>query len=83
MKKSVIIAAATAFAAAGAFVSLANAQTPASPTFGDNSLACKGINACKGQSACKSASNACKGQGWLPSTSRLDCQGQGGSPTNF
>ena len=89
MKKSIVMAAATVFAAGTLAASIASAQTPSSPSFGDTSLACKGINACKGQSACKSAANACKGQnGWQgqvcsAAMSRLECQAAGGSTTSF
>jgi hypothetical protein len=85
MKTSLIIAAASAFSAATFVVSIASAQTPASPSFGVNGLSCKGVNACKGQSACKSATNACKGQnsckgkGWKPVDSTLTCQAEGGT----
>jgi hypothetical protein len=78
MKKSFVIAAASAFVAAGAFVAVANAQTPYSPSFGQTGLACKGANACKGQSACKGGNhsckglNACKGQGFSEMT-KGDC----------
>ena len=85
MKKSFVVAA--SLFAAGSFVALAaSAQTPSSPSFGQNSTDCKGINACKGQSACKSATNACKGQnsckgrGWVQGIATLDCQAQGGTP---
>ena len=93
MKKFAI--AASVFAAGTLVAAAAVAQTPmsgsgaGSPTFGNSSLSCKGINACKGQSACKSATNACKGQnacngqGWLDAKSRLDCQGAGGTPAQF
>ncbi len=87
MTKSLVVAAASIFAAGA--VATASAQTPGSPSFGDTSLACKGINACKGQSACKSSANACKGQnackgkGWVVAKSRLECQAAGGSPTSF
>jgi hypothetical protein len=89
MKKSFVMAAATVFAAGTLVASIASAQTPNSPSFGDTSLACKGINACKGQSACKSGANsckgqnACKGQGWVAAKSRLDCQAAGGSSVGF
>ena len=83
MRKSFVVAASVF--AAGAFVaSVASAQTPASPSFGQNKTDCKGINACKGQSACKSTTNACKGQnackgkGWVQGVSSLSCQAQGG-----
>lgn len=85
MNKTLLIAAASAFAAGTVFVSAANAQTPASPSFGQNSTDCKGVNACKGQSACKSATNACKGQnsckgkGWVKGVSTLTCQAEGGT----
>ena len=89
MKKSFVMAAATVFAAGTMVASIASAQTPSSPSYGNDSLACKGINACKGQSACKSGANACKGhnackgQGWASAKSRLDCQAAGGAPTSF
>lgn len=85
MKKSFIVAAATVFAAGTLAVSMANAQTVVSPSFGQNKTDCKGINACKGQSACKSATNACKGQnackgkGWVQNTATLSCLAQGGA----
>ena len=88
MNKLLIASAASVFAA-GVLISVASAQTPSSPTFGANSLACKGINACKGQSACKSATNACKGQnackgkGWAMAKSKLECTAAGGSPASF
>jgi hypothetical protein len=84
MKKSFAVAAASAFAAGMFIVSTATAQTPSSPSFGQNSTDCKGVNACKGQSSCKSASNACKGQnackgkGWVQGVSTLTCQAEGG-----
>jgi hypothetical protein len=84
MRKSFVVAAATIFAAGTLAASIASAQTPVSPSFGQNKTDCKGINACKGQSACKSATNACKGQnackgkGWLQNTASLACQAQGG-----
>ncbi len=85
MKTSLIAAAASAFAAGALVASVASATTPMSPSFGQNSLACKGINSCKGQSACKSVTNSCKGQnsckgkGWLPAQSSLACRAEGGS----
>jgi hypothetical protein len=84
MKKSFAVAAASAFAAGMFTISAATAQTPSSPSFGQNSTDCKGVNACKGQSACKSANNACKGQnsckgkGWVKGVSTLTCQAEGG-----
>jgi hypothetical protein len=84
MKKSFVMAAASVFAAGTMVASIASAQTPNSPSFGGDSLACKGVNACKGQSSCKSASNACKGQnackgkGWVQGVSTLTCQAEGG-----
>ena len=79
MQTKTIIATAAAMFAASAFT-VANAQTPASPTgHGIASKDCKGVNACKGQSACKSSANACKGQnsckgkGWLPVSSAMEC----------
>jgi hypothetical protein len=86
MKKSLILAAASTFAAATLVASVVSAQTPQSPSFGNSSTDCKGINACKGQSACKSASNACKGQnackgrGWVQGVSTLSCRAQSGIP---
>jgi hypothetical protein len=83
--KTIVATAAAMFAVATA----AQAQTAASPSFGNTSLACKGINACKGQSACKSGANACKGmnackgQGWVEARSRLACQGAGGASVGF
>jgi hypothetical protein len=85
MKKSLVMAAASAFAAGTLVASAVSAQT-AGPTFGGNSTDCKGINACKGQSACKSSTNSCKGQnackgkGWVLGVSSLDCLARGGSP---
>jgi hypothetical protein len=70
MKKSFVMAAATVFAAGTLVASVASAQTPQSPAFGNDSLACKGIN-------------ACKGQGWVQAKSRLDCQAAGGSNASF
>jgi hypothetical protein len=84
MKRSLVVAA-SVFAAGAFAASVATAQTPSSPSFGQNKTDCKGINACKGQSACKSASNACKGQnackgkGWVQNVSTLSCLAQGGS----
>jgi hypothetical protein len=84
MNKSLFVAAASAFAAGTLIASIAGAQTPQSPSFGQNSTDCKGVNACKGQSACKSATNACKGQnsckgkGWVQGLSTLTCQAEGG-----
>jgi len=84
MRKSFAVAAASAFAASMFIVSTATAQTPLSPSFGQNSTDCKGVNACKGQSACKSASNACKGQNACKGTSfteakdAADCTTKGG-----
>ena len=69
MKKSFAVAAASAFAASMFIVSTAIAQTPLSPSFGQNSTDCKGVNACKGQSACKGGNHSCKGQN--------ACKGQG------
>ena len=86
MKKSLIVAAASVFAAGTLAASIAGAQTPSSPSFGNSSTDCKGVNACKGQSACKSANNACKGQnacrgqGWVSGVSTLDCRAQNGTP---
>jgi len=88
MRKSFVVAA--SMFAAGTFVAgVASAQTPNSPTFGNTSLACKGINACKGQSACKSGTNACKGQndckgkGWVEARSKIECIASGGASTPF
>jgi len=84
MRKSLLVAAASAFAAGTFVASAATAQTSSSPSFGQNSTDCKGVNACKGQSACKSATNACKGQnsckgkGWVQGISTLTCQAEGG-----
>ena len=84
MKKSLLVAAATVFAAGTLVASMVSAQTPSSPSFGQNNTDCKGVNACKGQSACKSATNACKGQnackgkGWVQGLSTLTCQAEGG-----
>jgi hypothetical protein len=84
MKKSFVVAA-SLFAAGTFAAAVANAQSPNSPSFGQNKTDCKGINACKGQSACKSASNACKGQndckgkGWVQNVASLSCLAQGGS----
>lgn len=84
MKKSLMAAAASAFAAGTLIASVVSAQTSNSPSFGQNKTDCKGINACKGQSACKSESNACKGQnackgkGWVQGVSSLACAAQGG-----
>ena len=64
MKKSFVMAAATVFAAGTMVASIASAQTPVSPSFGSDSL-------------------ACKGQGWVSSKSRLECQAAGGAPTGF
>jgi hypothetical protein len=78
MTKSLMAAVASAFAAGTLIASAVSAQTSGSPTFGDTSLACKGINACKGQSASKSATNACEGQnackdqGWVEARSKLE-----------
>ena len=69
MKKSFVMAAATVFAAGTMVASIASAQTPVSPSFGNDSLACKGVNACKGTSDCKTAKNDCKGMN--------DCKGHG------
>jgi hypothetical protein len=77
MTKSLMAAVASAFTAGTLIASAVSAQTSGSPTFGDTSLACKGINACKGQGACKSATNACKGQGWVEAKSKLECQAAG------
>lgn len=85
MSKSLIVAAASAFAAGTLIASVVNAQTPSSPSFGQNNTDCKGVNACKGQSACKSADNACKGQnackgkGWVKGISSLECSARGGT----
>ena len=66
MQTKTIIATAAAMFAASAFT-VANAQTPVSPTgHGIASKDCKGVNACKGQ-------NACKGKGWLPVNSQIEC----------
>ena len=85
MTKRTIIATAVSIFAAGTFVaSAATAQTSSSPSFGQNSTDCKGVNACKGQSACKGATNsckgqnACKGQGWSESGTSLECTAKGG-----
>ncbi len=84
MRKSLIVAAASAFAAGTLVAAIASAQTPNSPSFGHDSKSCKGINACKGQGSCKSATNACKGQnsckgkGWVETSSVLACQAAGG-----
>ena len=52
-------------AAAAALILAAGAAT-----YGNSAQAaevqCSGINVCKGTIACKTASNACKGQGWVP-----------------
>jgi hypothetical protein len=85
MTKPMIIAAASVFAAGTLVASLGFAQTPSSPSFGQNNTDCKGVNACKGQSACKSSANACKGQnackgkGWVQGLSSLECAARGGS----
>jgi hypothetical protein len=84
MTKSMVIAAASIFAAGTLAASIGFAQTPQSPSFGKNNTDCKGVNACKGQSSCKSASNACKGQnsckgkGWVKGLSSLECAARGG-----
>jgi hypothetical protein len=86
MKKSLILAAASAFAAGTLVASVVSAQTPYSPSFGNSSTDCKGVNACKGQSACKSSTNACKGQnsckgqGWVQGITSLACRAQNGTP---
>ncbi len=86
MKKSLVMAAASAFAAGTLIASVVSAQTSSSPSFGSSSTDCKGVNACKGQSACKSSTNsckgqnACKGQGWVQGISSLECRAQGGTP---
>ncbi len=67
-KRTLIIAAASAFAAA----------TFATSAFADG-VKCGGANACKGQSACKSGAsackgqNACKGQGFVVTGNSLEC----------
>ena len=72
-KRTLVIAAASAFAAA----------TFATTAFADG-VKCGGTNACKGQSACKSAANsckgqnACKGQGWSETSNTQDCAAKGG-----
>jgi hypothetical protein len=72
-KRTIIIAAASIFAAGG-LVTAAHAE----------GVKCSGANACKGQSACKGASsackgqNACKGQGWSEAASAADCTSKGG-----
>ena len=72
MQNKLIIATAAALFAAGAFA--ANAQTSSSSSgSGMATKDCKGVNACKGQSACKSATNACKGQGWVSVGSAIEC----------
>jgi uncharacterized membrane protein len=78
MKKSFIVAA-SVFAAGTLTVAQAEAQA---------TNHCFGVNACKGQSACKSGANsckgqnACKGQGWVQTKTVLECQAQGGRPSN-
>lgn len=67
MKKSLILAAASTFAAATLVASMAGAQTPNSPSFGNSSTDCKGVN-------------ACKGQGWVRGINTLDCRAQNGTP---
>ena len=42
MKRSLVVAAATVFAAGTLVASVADARAPNSPTYGDTSLACKG-----------------------------------------
>lgn len=39
---------------------------------------CYGVNACKGHTACATASNKCKGMGWMP-MSASDCAAKGGT----
>lgn len=70
-KKSTIIGAALAIAAAGI------TAVPTIATAGEaKNVHCFGVNKCKGHNDCKSASNACKGMG--------SCKGQGfvGMPSN-
>jgi hypothetical protein len=73
-KRSLVIVAASVFAATTTFATAA---------FADG-VKCGGTNACKGQSACKSATNsckgqnACKGQGWTESGTSLECGAKGG-----
>jgi hypothetical protein len=77
MKKSLVAAAASVFAAGTLAVGYAEAQT---------TNHCAGVNACKGQSACKGANNeckgqnACKGQGWIQTGTTLECTAIGGKP---
>ena len=72
-KRTLVIAAASAFAAA-MFATTASAD----------GVKCSGVNACKGQSACKSAANsckgqnACKGQGWSETSTSAECGQKGG-----
>jgi hypothetical protein len=79
MQTKTILATAAAVFAASAFT-VANAQTPSSPSgAGMTSKDCKGVNACKGQSECKSATNSCKGQnackgkGWVSVKTAVEC----------
>ena len=67
MKKSLIGVAATVFAAGTLAASIAGAQTPNSPSFGNSSTDCKGVN-------------ACKGQGWVSGINSLACRAQNGTP---
>ena len=84
MSRSLVVTAASAFAAGMFLTSIGSAQTSSSPFFGQNPTDCWGVNACKGQSACKSTRNACKGQnsckgkGWVQGLTSLECTVQGG-----
>ena len=67
VNRRLLVTAASVFAAS-TFVSVAQAAP----------VHCTGTNACKGQSACKSASNACKGQGFTEAKDAADCTAKGG-----
>jgi hypothetical protein len=71
MSKSLVVAAASAFAAGTLVASVVSAQTLQSPSFGQNSTDWFGVNACKGQSACRR-------QGWVRGLSSHTCQAEGG-----
>jgi hypothetical protein len=85
--KSLLLSAAVTGLLSVAGPSIANAQTPKSPTLSNNSArvlmagafqadkhGCKGQNSCKGQGGCKSGDNGCKGKN--------SCKGKGGCATD-
>jgi hypothetical protein len=72
MKVNITSGAAIAAAAAALLIAGTAVSKPLQLVADDAKGQCMGANACKGQSACKTASNACKGKGFMEMT-KADC----------